>query len=207
MGKNIKIYSLLVGLALLMSSVFVSAHPRHNAPVFAELNDYLPAIYMLKENDKKAEELFKLWLSVRQASWDIRKSIDENGLNSGSPKVIEPVIEAKIKRNQLVEGCRVYFASQTNKLPTVKITVSDKGVKVDWNNPVMKVEQWSRKIVLIEIRNEKNDHAHITMKSDTGRQILFWQKYAMPNTVPKSVNIMSLTFLHLSVYCSHKFSL
>ena len=147
---------------------------------------------MLKANDKEAEKLYVLWLSVRQASWDIRKSIDENDLNSDSPKVINPVIKAKKIRNQLIEGCRTYFASQTNILPTVKITVSDTGVKVDWNDPVMNVEKWTRKIVLIEICNEKNDVAHITMKSDSGRQILFWQK---DMTLEKGSSIYTFAYI------------
>ena len=52
-------------------------HERRTDPVLAELNDYLAGIQVLKEEDTRAEELFKLWQKVRASSWEIRRLTDE----------------------------------------------------------------------------------------------------------------------------------
>ena len=152
------------------------AHPRHTNSLMAELNDYIPALQKLKESDAEAEKLFTLLLNVRQRSWDIRKNIDDNDLRNDSAEIVNAVKTAKDERAKLLKACKEYFASQEGKLSTAVVTVNENNVDIDWDDSVIPVEQWSRKIVLIAIKNNCSGDAHITMKSDSDRQILFWQK-------------------------------
>jgi len=174
---NLKSLGIFMAVFVLVGIVTIAeAHPRHTDSMMAELNDYIPALQKLKESDAEAGKLFELWLDVRQRSWDIRKNIDDNDLRNDSAEIVEAVKAAKVKRSQLLDGCKEYFASQVGKLPTAVITVNEDSVDIDWDDSVILAEQWSRKIALIAIKNNCSIDAHIAMKSDPSRQILFWQK-------------------------------
>ena len=126
--------------------------------------------------DPHASELFNEWLVVRQTTWNLMNAADKEGLNADSPKIIAALSDAKQKREELLEGCRTFFESQVNVLPTASIVVVDSGVEIVWKDTVLSVKQHSRKLVLISVHNKTTAPAYLEMKTDPARQILFWQK-------------------------------
>ena len=74
----VQIYAMCILFPLLSSCVL--AHSGHTDPILSELNDYLVAIQLLKEDNPRAKELYLLWLTVRNESWHTRELVDKQNL-------------------------------------------------------------------------------------------------------------------------------
>ena len=154
------------------------AHPRHTDPILAELNDYLVALQLLRFDNSQAEELFQLWQRVREESWKIRKLTDEQDLPVGAPAVVHQIRKTHDFRSELLERCRQFLSSQKDSMPTVHFHLGDM-ISVIWSDPVIETPVWSRTVVLIEVENEREIHAHVELFSMPNDQILFWKKAMM----------------------------
>lgn len=165
-----------VSFVLFLSFIsIVFGHPRTTDPRLAELNDYLGALQVLKEKDPQAEQLFKLWQRVRTGSWEMRRLTDEKDLRIDSPAVIGQIHKTNKLRRELLKKCRKYWSDQGHSIPTVRLRI-DKTIDVDWPDPVISVPVWSRKVVLIEIKNQRQADTDIELYSKLSDQILFWKK-------------------------------
>ena len=167
-----------VAAAFTILALSCYAHPRHADPALSELNDYLPAIQFIKDMQKtpQAAELINQWLVVRQASWDLMNMMDKEGFNTDSPEVVDKIAKSKNNRQRLLEDCRSFLASQVDLIPTIKINLTESGIKIASLGQTPEVEPFARQIVLIAITNHRNQPQHLEMRSDPGRQILFWSK-------------------------------
>lgn len=168
---------------LLFSSPACHAHPRHTDPVLAELNEYLMALQLLRANDPKATAIFNTWSELREASWKIRELTDDENLTMIDDAVMEQIGKTKMKRQQLLQECRAYFAAMVEDGPALKFTV-DKSIRADWNNPMLEVPVQHVRILVIELKNQRKEAAEVTLRADASDEILFWNKSVLLN--PKS---------------------
>ena len=110
---------ILIGLSIVLFVGMVTrgfAHERRSVPVLAELNDYLAGVQILKEEDARAEELFKLWQRVRAGSWEIRRLTDEEDMRIDAPSVRAEITKTRALRRELLERSRRYLAEQEDVL-------------------------------------------------------------------------------------------
>ncbi len=166
---------LIITMFVLTLAAGASAHPRHSDPVLAELNDYLVAIQLLKDKDPQAEQLFKLWQSVRAESWEIRRLTDKENLPIDAPQVNAHILKTQELRQQLLQQCRTYLSEQDNIIPTARFILADK-ISVQPLAAVIETPVASRKVVLIKVENKRPAEAHIELFNDRSDQILFWKK-------------------------------
>jgi hypothetical protein len=150
-------------------------HERRTDPVLAELNDYLAGVQILKEQDARAEGLFKLWQKVRASSWEIRRLTDEEDLRIDAPSVRAEIAKTRALRSELLERSRRYLAEQEDVLDTVRFEIGD-GIKVRWRNRVIETAVGSRKVVLIKVENKGRVAIDVEMYGDGSDEILFWKK-------------------------------
>ncbi len=176
--KHISRSVILIATTFTILALRCYAHPRHTDPTLSELNDYLPAIQFIKDTQStpQAAELINQWLVVRQATWDLMNMMDKEGFSADSPEVADKITNSKNQRQHLLKSCRSFFASQVDLIPTIKISLTESGIKIDSLNQNPEVEQFSRQIVLIAMTNHRSHPQHLEMRSDPSRQILFWSK-------------------------------
>lgn len=181
--RHLLTYSFTLLLAVLISSS-IQAHPDHTDPVLQELNDYLMAIQIMRADDPKATDIFKTWQELRAASWKIRELTDEENLLINADRVMEQISATKAKRQQLLRECRTYFADLLQKEPGIHFDIDD-DIQVEWENPLLEVQIQHTKVILIELRNQTNAPAPISMRADQSDEILFWNKQFIlaPNAV------------------------
>ncbi|TDI71260.1 MAG: hypothetical protein E2O88_02190, partial [Bacteroidetes bacterium] len=130
----------------------ISGHPGHQDPVYAELNDYLMAIQIMRYEDPRAAKIFETWNELREASWRIRELTDEHNLFINSQQVMDQIAATKKKQKQLLFECREYFADIIAGEPAIRIAVN-KNLSIDWDDPVLDVQVQHTKILLVEIQN------------------------------------------------------
>ncbi|MHC4912073.1 MAG: hypothetical protein ACYTE5_03600, partial [Planctomycetota bacterium] len=171
--KRILICLIMVVFAAMGRSGF--GHERRTDPVLAELNDYLAGVQVLKEEDARAEELFKLWQRVRAGSWEIRRLTDEEDMRIDAPTVRDEITKTRALRGELLERSRRYLAEQEDVLDTVRFEIGD-GISVGWRDRVIETAVGSRKVVLIKVENQGATAADVEMYGDGSDEILFWKK-------------------------------
>ena len=179
--KNVILESCAVKKQLVIAALVLTlaatalAHPRHTDPVLAELNDYLVALQLLKDKDAHAEQLFKLWQSVREGSWEIRRSTDKENLPIDAPAVSAQILKTRTLREELLQRCRRYLSEQEDLIPTARFIIGDE-ISVQQLDTVIETPVASRTVVLIKIENRRATDVHIDLFNDRSDQILFWKK-------------------------------
>ncbi len=179
-GREVRIMRKF-GIVLLAGVLFVGmgtsgfGHERRTDPVLAELNDYLAGVQILKEEDGRAEELFKLWQRVRAASWEIRRLTDEEDMRIDAPAVRVEIAKTRALRSELLESSRRYLSEQEDVLDTVRFEIGE-GISVVWRDRVIETAVGSRKVVLIKVENQGGTAADVEMYGDGSDEILFWKK-------------------------------
>jgi hypothetical protein len=151
------------------------AHDGHTDPELQELNDYIMAIQLMRINDPSADELFKTWQELRTESWAIRKLTDEQNLLINTEEVMKQIAKTRAKRKQLLDECRAYFAKIIQRKPAIRFLI-DQSITSNWNSPFAEVQVQHFKVLLIEVKNQRNSKVDITMKSNASDEILFWNK-------------------------------
>ena len=97
------IRTLITIISILPASVF--GHPGDQDPVYAELNDYLMAIQIMRYDDPRAAEIFSTWDELREASWNIRELTDDLDMLITSSLVMEQIAATKKKQKKLLNDC------------------------------------------------------------------------------------------------------
>lgn len=164
------ILCLMTGLHFL-----VVAHPFHPDPVLEKLNEYLMALQIIRNEDVQAQEIFREWEELRKASWKIRKLTDSENLPIAEPSVQKQIKETKTKRERLLTLCEKYFSRLAKEAPSIEIVLGD-SLEVKWESPVFEIPVWRQRVLLIEVRNTRNNAAHVKMNCDPSDEILFWNK-------------------------------
>ena len=186
-------HTLVCCAMLLVLGTVVSAHPRGSSDELAELNDHLMALQWLAPSDPEAERLFEVWRDgLREASWAIRRLTDEEDLEIAHPRVIEQIETARRRRRELLGECRRYFASRPAELPTAVVRLG-KTLTVEWPDPVLETPLGTRRLVLVELRNETDAHAHVELRVGPGRQVFAWRQ-----SVPLGPGESRHTFVHVA---------
>ncbi len=168
----------LVIISLVLFFLFESrtfAHDVHTDPVLQELNDYLMAIQLMKLDDPGAADIFKTWQELRDESWEIRKLTDEQYLLVNAEAVMKQIGHTRAKQKQLLEECRTYFAEIIQQGPAIHFVI-DQSITSIWDSPPIEVQVQHFKVLLIEVRNQRNSTAEVTMKGNVSDEILFWNK-------------------------------
>ena len=160
---------------LLLHASSVLAHPRHTDPILAELNDYLLALQVLRHDNSKADKLFQLWQHVSEESWKIRELTDKQDLPIDAPAVGRQIQKTRKLRRELLQQCLQFFSAQRDSMPTVRFRIRET-IGVQWSDPLIETPVGSRAVVLIEIANDRQTHAHLDLFSEPSDQILFWKK-------------------------------
>ena len=158
----------------------------------AELNDYLAAVQWLAETEPEAKQLFEQWQALREESWTIRALTDEGDLEISDPRVVEQIQTVRALRRQLLDDCRRFFAARPAALPTAVVRVSD-SIGVEWPDPMIQTPVGTRRLVLIELRNESEGPIDLEVSSDPGRQVFTWRK-----TVHLDPGHVRHTFAHVA---------
>ncbi|MHC4158989.1 MAG: hypothetical protein ACYSSO_07905 [Planctomycetota bacterium] len=171
---TVKKHLVFAGLVLALATNGL-AHSRRTDPVLAELNDYLMALQVLKENDSQAGELFKLWQRVRQGSWEIRRLTDEENLPIDAAVVSGQIQKTRALRANLLQRCRKYSSKQENSIPTVRFILGDE-ISVQQLDRVIETPVASRVVVLVKVENKRPTEACVELFNDQSDQILFWKK-------------------------------
>ncbi len=153
----------------------ISGHPGHQDPVYAELNDYLMAIQIMRYEDPKAAEIFESWNKLREASWRIRELTDEQDLLINSQQVMDQIAATKRKQKQLLIECREYFDELVANQPAIGINIGQE-IRVDWEEMVLEIQVQHTKVLLVKIQNDRDSSVSLTMTSKLSDQILFWNK-------------------------------
>ncbi|UCD61097.1 MAG: CehA/McbA family metallohydrolase [Flavobacteriaceae bacterium] len=151
------------------------AHDGHADPVLQEINDYLMAIQLMQIKDTTAANIFKTWHELRTESWEIRNLTDEQNLLINSEAVMKQISKTRSKQKQLLNECRAYFSKLVKQGPAIRFIV-DKSVTSDWAVPLFEVQEGHFKVVLVEVKNNRNSKVKLSMKSDYSDEILFWNK-------------------------------
>ena len=151
------------------------AHEGHKDPVLQELNDYIMAIQLMRINDPAAATIFETWQELRNESWEIRKLTDEQNLLINAEEVMKQISKARAKQKQLLDECRAYFAKIIQQEPAVHFQI-DQSISSNWQSPSLEVQVQHFKVLLIEVKNQRNSKVDITMKSNPSDEILFWNK-------------------------------
>lgn len=165
-------------VSLVFSLIFVPssfAHDGHSDPVLQEINDYLMAIQLMRIKDATAADIFKTWHELRTESWEIRNLTDEQNLLINADVVMRQISKTRAKQKQLLNECRVYFSKLVEQGPAVRFIV-DKSITSDWAAPIFEVQEGHFKVVLVEVKNNRNSKVKLSMKSDYSDEILFWNK-------------------------------
>jgi hypothetical protein len=152
-----------------------SAHPRGSTEALAELNDCLMAVQWLAPDDAEARRLFELWQGLREESWGIRRLTDEEDLEISDPRVVRQIETVRGRRRELLEECRRFFSARHDVMPTAIVRVSD-SIVVEWPDPLVETPVGKRRLVLIELRNDSDEPAHLEVRGEPGRQIFTWRK-------------------------------
>jgi len=153
----------------------VSGHPGKQNPVYAELNDYLMAIQIMRYEDPRAAKIFETWNELREASWRIRELTDEHNLFINSQQVMDQIAATKKKQKQLLFECREYFADITASELSIGFTIDHK-ITVDWDQPVIEIQVQHIKVLLVKIQNNRDSTVNLIMTSNLSDEILFWNK-------------------------------
>ncbi len=160
---------------IILMPLSLSGHPGHQDPVYAELNDYLMAIQIMRYEDPRADEIFKIWNQLREASWKIRELTDEQNLFITSQQVMDQIATTKRKQRQLLFECRKYFAEIIEEEPAIRIAVN-KSLSIDWDDPIFEIPVQHTKVLLVEIQNNSDSSVNLSMTSNLSDEILFWNK-------------------------------
>ena len=171
------IISLIAWLAACASTPTLAHHGRTD-PVLAELNDYLMAIQIMRARDPKAVEIFKTWHDLRTASWKIRELTDAENLLIHADKVMEQISATRAKRKKLLQECRSYLAEIMQKEAAIRFNIGE-AIALDWENPLLEVQMQHRKVVLIEIHNQTDLPAALSMRANPSDAVLFWNKHLL----------------------------
>ena len=159
----------------LSSETRAYAHDGHSDPVLQEINDYLMAIQLMRIKDAAAANIFKTWHELRTESWEIRNLTDEQNLLISSGEVMKQISKARAKQKQLLNECRTYFAKLIKQEPAVLFTIG-KSITSSWAAPLFEVQQGHFKVLLVEVKNNRNSKVELNMNSDYSDEILFWNK-------------------------------
>jgi len=151
------------------------AHDGHSDPVLQEINDYLMAIQLMRINDPGAVSIFNTWHELRTESWEIRNLTDEQNLLISADAVMKQISKTRAKQKQLLSECRAYFAKLVELGPAVRFII-DQSIRISWDVPLFEVQQGHFKVVLVEVKNNRNSKVKLSMKSDYSDEILFWNK-------------------------------
>lgn len=168
----------IIILSLVFSFVFnlfALGHDGHNDADLAELNDYLMAIQLLRIEDARAAEIFKTWQELKYESWKIRRLTDDQELLINSEDVMEQIVKTKAKQRQLMEECRKYFADLVQNQPAIRFNL-DQTISSIWDSPTTEVQLNHLKVLLVEIHNNRNTEATISLNTAASDEILFWNK-------------------------------
>ena len=157
-------------MLLLVLTVAGSAHPRGSTADLSELNEYLMALQWLRDDDTQAKELFALWQDVREESWAIRTLTDEEDLEITHPRVVQQIESARARRRELLAGCRRFFSTRRDDIPTAIVHLSDP-MTIEWPDPLVETPVGTRRLVLLEVRNDADDPAHVEVVGDPSRQV------------------------------------
>lgn len=168
----------IIIISLVLSLTFglnIFAHDGHSDPVLAELNDYLMAIQLMRIDDARAADIFKIWQELKFESWEIRRLTDDQNLLMSSKDVMEQIGKTKAKQKQLLQECRAYFAERVQQGPAVRFSI-DQSIASIWEAPSIAVQVQHSKVLLVEIQNKRNTAAKVSLKGDASDEILFWNK-------------------------------
>ena len=182
-------------VSLVFSLIFVTpsyGHDGHADPVLQEINDYLMAIQLMRIKDTTAANIFKTWHELRTESWEIRNLTDEQNLLIHAETVMKQISKTRAKQKQLLNECRVYFSKLVEQVPAIRFIV-DNSITSDWATPLFEVQEGHFKVLLIEVKNNRNSKVKLSMKSDYSDEILFWNKQ-----FSLEANASRYTFLVLS---------
>ena len=169
--------NLLLLLFFLPGFVFthnIKAHPGVD-PILVEINDYMMAIQILKTEDVKAQKIFMNWQELRKASWRIRELTDDQDLLIHAEEVMRQISTTKAKRIQLLQDCREYFNSIINIEPNIQIVI-DSEIQIRWENPLLQTPIQHRRILPIEILNNRKESTTMLIRAQPHDEILFWNK-------------------------------
>jgi hypothetical protein len=165
-------------VSLVFSLIFVTpsyGHDGHADPTLQEINDYLMAIQLMRIKDTTAASIFKTWHELRTESWEIRNLTDEQNLLINAEAVMKQISKTRAKQKQLLNECRVYFSKLVKQGPAIRFIV-DKSITANWAAPLFEVQEGHFKVVLVEVKNNRNSKVKLSMKSDYSDEILFWNK-------------------------------
>jgi hypothetical protein len=164
--------------------IVANSHPRHQDPVYAELNDYLMAIQIMRYDDPKAMDIFETWRELREASWKIRELTDEQELFNNSIQVLEQVAKTRNKQRRLLDACKQYFESKISNSNSIDVTV-DRQIRSNGQEKKFKVQVHHTKVRLIKIHNASDSSVTINLSGSYSDQILFRNKQLTlePNAV------------------------
>ncbi len=189
MKTRITIISLLLCLTFGWNTF---AHDGHSDPVLAELNDYLMAIQLMRIDDARAADIFKIWQELKFESWEIRRLTDDQNLLMSSKDVMEQIGKTKTKQKQLLQECRAYFAELVKQGPAVRFSI-DQSIASIWDAPPIAVQVQHSKVLLVELHNKRNSTTNVSLKSDASDEILFWNKQ-----IALAANSIRYTFVVLA---------
>ena len=166
---------LLLSLALLFSTKNVYAHDGHIDRELIELNDYLMAIQLLKDESEVAQGLFLNWQQVRSSSWEIRALTEKNNLLANSEQVKQQVKKTKLLRRKLLSDIRDYFEARLKNQAHVLIKAG-KNLDVSWGGNPHHLVVNASKLVLIKVENSSHNPLDIALSVKNNDHILFWNK-------------------------------
>jgi hypothetical protein len=158
------------------------------------------ALQIIREEDPKATDIFKLWQEVRGASWKIRELTDEKNLSINSDKVLKQIGFTRTKREQLLQACRAYFSELVEQGPAIRFIINET-IKLQWPDPLIEVQVRHSKVILIEIKNQSDSTVHLIMRTHPNDELLFWNKKFV-----LAPNSSRFSFLVCSPLSEHQFS-
>ena len=174
----------LVTVLLFLSTISMLGHPGHQDPIYAELNDYLMAIQVMRYEDQRAAMIFESWKDLREASWRIRELTDEHDLMINSTRVMDQIAITRKKQKELLQQCHEYFADLVLNDRAIGVELGPQ-IVVDWDDAPLEVQVQHSKVVLIELHNTEDSAVLLNMRGEANDQILFWNKQLVlePNSI------------------------